>query len=810
MPITLEKLIDEIHPENTILFFGAGSSIPSGAPSTEELTKYIGERFKIEFDDFTLQEVAGLAEDDYNRKKLVKCIREKVLGLKPTGGLLNLPLLKWHSIYTTNYDTLIEQCYKRRELAIQSYDSSFDFDEINPDAVTKLFKLHGTIEKDVADGHKSRIIITEKDYDQTYDYREKLYKTFENSIGQASLVIIGYSLSDSHIREIVNKAIAAGNSSHSGGNIYLLLFQKDEQRAKLFEKRGIQIAFGGIDDFFSGLSQKSEFETKSVDDATDPLDICPRLRPNTIDVKHQVSQIAPDVAAMYNGQPATYSDISARYTFDRDMAEKLKDVLSEGEGNFAILLGASGVGKTSAVRQALLKLNATDAYCWEHRADSPFHALDWIKVSQFLSERSKKGYLFIDNSHEYLREINNLADKIGSQSESALKLVLVSSRNQWNPRVKSPALLKNSSIHLLSTLSEVEIDRLIKLVESEGEISKLTEESFLGFSRVEKQRRLALRCEADMFVCLKNIFSSEKFDDIILREYGELEERYQEVYKLVAAMEISGVKVHRQMIIRALGIPADSINSVLENLTDIISEYTVNKREGIFGWACRHQVIAEIVAKYKFGDLDDFLSLFNTVIDNIVPTYEIEIRTLIQLCNFSSGIARIPDKHRQNVLLRRIISVAPGQRVPRHRLIRNLIDLKQFDKADTEIRIFEKDFRVDGPTYRYKILLKLARAETTVGLMHEDRLRIIYDACSLAEAGVKKYANNKNILGTYCEVGISLFKMNKDLSVFEDAMSHLKRAEERLGDPDVTTRIRHFERRISGFEGSINEFSEWE
>ena len=39
------------------------------------------------------------------------------------------------------------------------------------------------------------------------------------------------------------------------------------------------------------------------------------------------------------------------------------------------------------------------------------------------------------------------------------------------------------------------------------------------------------------FVCLKNIFASEKFDDIVLREFAELDEQHREVYRLVSAME---------------------------------------------------------------------------------------------------------------------------------------------------------------------------------------------------------------------------------------------------------------------------------
>src|SRR5262249_8388555 len=72
-------------------------------------------------------------------------------------------------------------------------------------------------------------------------------------------------------------------------------------------------------------------------------------------------------------------------------------------------------------------------------------------------------------------------------------------------------------------VSGEEIDRLLDLVERDDQFRPLVEADFAGYSRTEKRRRLVERCEADMFVCLKNIFSSQNFDDIILREYADLD-----------------------------------------------------------------------------------------------------------------------------------------------------------------------------------------------------------------------------------------------------------------------------------------------
>ncbi len=269
--------------------------------------------------------------------------------------------------------------------------------------------------------------------------------------------------------------------------------------------------------------------------------------------------------------------------------------------------------------------------------------------------------------------MNQLIDLLVADECKNLSVLAVSARNHWNPRIKTPNWYKYGKEHHLSRLDDSEIDALLQLVDTNTDIQKLIEHSFLGFSRSERRRRLVVRCESDTFVCLKNIFASESFDDIVLREFAELATNSRDIYRVVAAMESSGVKVHRQLVMRMLGIPAQEIGVILSGLSDIVHEYIISKREGIYGWAGRHPVITDIITKYKMKDIASLVRLFENVIDNITPTYDVEIRSIRQLCNFDNGINKIPDGAIRNQLLRRLISKAPAERVPRHRLIRNLI-----------------------------------------------------------------------------------------------------------------------------------------
>jgi hypothetical protein len=152
-----------------------------------------------------------------------------------------------------------------------------------------------------------------------------------------------------------------------------------------------------------------------------------------------------------------------------------------------------------------------------------------------------------------------------------------------------------------------------------------------------------------------------------------------------------------------------------------------------------------------------------------------------------------------------MLSIAPGERVPRHRLIRNLISLGEFEKAETEIRIYQKDFRREAPIDRYKILLLIARATETKGLQLGDRSVILEQARELAAASAERYDGNKHVLGAYCEVGVHAFKLTGSHTIFDEAMNVLRKAESRLGDPDITRMVIKYERRLSAQEISVTE-----
>jgi hypothetical protein len=674
------------------------------------------------------------------------------------------------------------------------YFSNFDFGQAEIPGAQKLFKVHGSIERDVVDGSNSRLIISEDDYDLTLEYREIIFDRLKSDINGANLIIIGNSLADEHIKEIALRASKINAQMQNQRAVTILVYERDENRAKLFENRGFSVVFGGVDDFFAEMAKKSPSSVAFVGSNDDPLDSAPVLLAVTKSVTHALAAEESNVGSMFNGWSAKYGDIKSGLTFDRTVAGEVTASIEKRDIRHAVIVGASGVGKTTAARQTLFRLCASGFLVWEHDGSSALIPEAWRQVSERLAADDRRGVLFIDDASMHINEINKLIDVLASKDLTEFGLILASAKSAWAPRIKSPYIYRHGREFNMRRLDSSEIDRLLSLVDNNRTVNSLVETSFKGFSRYERRRRLVERCESDFFVCLRNIFASEKFDDIILREYAELDENSRDVYKIVAALQSAGVSVHRQLVIRLLSIPSENVSALLASLSDVVVEKTIDYRHGIYGWIGRHQVISEIIARYKLSSQDSLFDLLSRVIEESSPTYHLEVRSLRELCTSSFGIPRLTDKKNQNILYRMITSVVPGERVPRHRLIRNLIRMGEFEEASTEIRIFESDFREEGPIARYKIDLMLARAENSPGILEEDRVEILRDANNYAAAAIQRFGDNKYVLNAYAQSGLKWYLYTGNTDVFDAALDLLRDAEERLADPEITSMITRISR----------------
>lgn len=793
----LEELVELIRPDRTLLLLGAGASIPSGAPSGAQLARYLAERLAPAPDGDDLSEIAGIFEHRRGRRELATAVKDRLRNLQPTGGILALPTYEWKALYSTNFDKLVEHSYRKSGVDLDVVRSNYDFTYTTGRVSGQvLYKIHGCMDKDVGFGDQARMVLTEQDYDEVKSFRQALFISLQQAMMTSNTLVVGQSLRDAHLRDLA-KEVASLRSQGTPGRVFLLVYDYDEDRARLLEQRGIEVIQGTLDKLIYQLqtAKVPSLAHAAISSPATPGTTLPAaLAPTTVDVSH-ASTLAADPLRLYNGRPATYADIAAGLTIDRHCEPRLRQAQNSRRGYFLVITGSAGVGKTSVARRLLSSRHNEGFAAYEHLNDYPLDVDAWIDFEASLRHSNQQAVLLIDDCAQNLSALNRLVDALGAIDRPFLRLVVTANSAQWRLRAKSPYFFSRGTSERMSLLTDVDIRNLINLVDQNPQIRKLVDPRFLNLGREDKLRRLRERCSAEMYVCLKNIFHTEQLDEILLTEFADLDPDVQDIYRYVSAVQAMSGKVHRQLIMRLLSLDATALNNLLDRMADVVSEHDISDSKGLYGWTTRHDAIAEVIATVKFSDQDELSYLLERLIDGLNPTEYIEIQTARGIAGNDMGIPRLKDRAEQYRLLLKLIDVVPAERTPRRRLIRMYLDDDRLSEADRAVRTAKTALGKDGIVERYRAMLMYRRALNASGLMDEDRRALLLEAENVAHKCIEDWPHDRHNYRVLGDIGITLAEKFNQNEVLDDAIHLLVEAETRNPDPDFRRERRDLERR---------------
>ena len=209
LPATLE---DAILTGRCILFLGAGSSRPAGAPVWRRLLEDIAHKFcpqnvsRIEryFSRNDPWGAADLACAAAPRPELETFVRDYMERLTPTVSHRTIARTAWAAIFTTNFDILIEDSYRAENLRAQEpvpvYQFSKDYN-IHESSKVHIFKLHGSI--DQIHQPDNILILTTKDLTDTQPQRTIMMSQIPRLLIDYYWVFVGYSFNDGVLRQLL-------------------------------------------------------------------------------------------------------------------------------------------------------------------------------------------------------------------------------------------------------------------------------------------------------------------------------------------------------------------------------------------------------------------------------------------------------------------------------------------------------------------------------------------------------------------------------------------------------------------------------
>lgn len=94
------------------------------------------------------------------------------------------------SIWTTNYDTLIERSLTKADITYSVVTDDESYVSLDPAAKVKVHKIHGDVKT------PSRCVITRRDYEKFEETHDIVLSELKGEMCTNSFLFLGYSFSD--------------------------------------------------------------------------------------------------------------------------------------------------------------------------------------------------------------------------------------------------------------------------------------------------------------------------------------------------------------------------------------------------------------------------------------------------------------------------------------------------------------------------------------------------------------------------------------------------------------------------------------
>lgn len=234
------------------LFIGSGFSLKAGAPSASNLVNSLAHLFPkgykkglryLPLDDIA-SEYVKLCQG--TREPLIEFLRKKMdfkrKDLSDHRALCRIP--HFRNIFTTNYDTLLEDSYVVAEVKIvrSNADCSLSDKPVN------IHKVHGDL------SCSEQIVITRQDYDELLSSKrnEMVWNRVIDAFASSDIVFLGYGLNDSNVRILLKHVTEALGESRR--KVFLIAPDLTEEKVAELTMYDVKYIDACAEEFLTSLT----------------------------------------------------------------------------------------------------------------------------------------------------------------------------------------------------------------------------------------------------------------------------------------------------------------------------------------------------------------------------------------------------------------------------------------------------------------------------------------------------------------------------------------------------------------------------
>lgn len=373
--MTLSKYKDEISnlaaaivTRRCALFTGAGLTADSGGSTWNDLIELLKKNFGY---SSPLTDKFQMMDDMcriYDKKKIYEMIVNRLKNAKLENPISKITTLPWFTIFTTNYDTALEDSLieNQKDLKIRRILTGKEYALTGLQSEILCVKLMGSLA--VPFGQPGSMVLDIGELVTAREERAKMLNIVADHAANLSFLFVGYSFDDNIFIEILEKLInIIGQPKHK----FYAVFKNepDEKKAYWLRRFNIEFIVSDLKDFIEELSKQvtlrnpCDFSLKRVPLGLDVIPIDTTKVVNFLSFFNPVlfedieEEVSPNT--FFKGDTHSFKPFSLGWHFERkEIKDVVKAVLKckKNQSNIIKVQGSPGTGRTFIILAAVLEL----------------------------------------------------------------------------------------------------------------------------------------------------------------------------------------------------------------------------------------------------------------------------------------------------------------------------------------------------------------------------------------------------------------------------------------------------------------------
>ncbi|HLO70302.1 MAG TPA: SIR2 family protein [Flavipsychrobacter sp.] len=739
-----KHLLEQIKSKNVMLFLGAGASFGAQnniagekIPNGQQLSDLIAEKFLgSEYKDKQLSTIAELAINESSLYDVQYYIYQLLNDFNPVDFHFKIAEFPWHTVFTTNYDLLIERVYERNKSKVQNLHPivrNTPFNQLPKDEKTLLYyKLHGCLS--VVNDATLPLILTVDQFIYHQAGRERMFARFLELVYDNPILFVGYNVSDPDIRYILAQVEKLSGAKPMS---YIVSPMITEAEMRYWQSRRYTVFKMSFENFLNELDneivkkdrvlgsiKRNEdykiFEKFQVN--LDNIKITHGLKvflDNDVEyINRNLQTTNTDPKSFYKGYFENWDPIIKNLDVKRVLTDALlfevflNDEKHTSDNVYLYLIeGNAGSGKSVLLKRVAYEAAIeTGKVCIFLKRYSKISVDALFELYNYLKDRI---YLFIDNASDSKNEIINLITK-ARKNNIPITIIAAERSNVWNTECED---LSNylSDTYRLKYLTDKEINELLVLLEKHNCLGSLESKS-----DPERIQMLKEKSGRELLVAMYEATNGRPFEEIIIDEYRKIgDPAAQSLYLTVSILQRLGAEARAGLISRVHGISFTEFKDKLFKPLQYVVFDRKNPRIDDYVYITRHQQVAEFVFSHALTTPQERFDEYVRILQHLNLDFEADRIAYIAMTNAKQLIQLFRD---------------PG-------MIRNYYDLAEQNVIDKNRLIQQRAiFEMTAPGGSYavaeRMLRSVSQSDTDDPLIQHSLAELI-----LKKAEAAKYDN---------------------------------------------------------------------